>query len=100
MWSKQFWKEATERAIKTAAQTLLAFIGLDGSGLLSLNWTVTGVAVGGATLASVVTSIVSASTPVGVIGPSPGPVKAVAAVSAPATPDEFKAVVDPASLHE
>jgi hypothetical protein len=61
MWNKKFWQEATDRAIRTVAQTVLVFIGLDGAQLLGLNWTVVGAAVGGAAVASFATSIVSAS---------------------------------------
>lgn len=71
MFTKAFWKDATERAIKTAAQFVLVFIGVDGAGIAQLNWTVVGASVGGAVLASYVTSIISGSTPPGQIGPTP-----------------------------
>lgn len=70
MFTKAFWKEAAERAIKTAAQVVLTFIGLDGAGLLGLNWTVAGVGIAGAALASFVTSVISSATPVGQITPN------------------------------
>jgi len=70
MFTKAFWKEAAERAVKTAAQVVLTFIGLDGAGLLGLNWTVTGTAIAGAAIASFVTSVISSATPVGQISPN------------------------------
>jgi|SRR5690242_14001212 len=69
MFTKAFWKEAAERAVKTAAQVVLTFIGLDGAGLLGLNWTVAGTGVAGAIVASLVTSVISGATPVGQITP-------------------------------
>ena len=70
MFTKAFWKEAAERAIKTAAQVVLTFIGLDGAGLLGLNWTVAGVGNAGAALAWFVTSEIASGTPVGQITPN------------------------------
>lgn len=71
MFTKAFWKDASERAVKTAAQFALVALGVDGAGLASLNWTVTGISIAGAVLASFVTSVISAATPPGQIGPSP-----------------------------
>lgn len=70
MWTAKFWKEATERAIKTAAQFALVFIGADGGGLMTLNWNVAGVAIAGGALASYTTSIISAASPSGDITPN------------------------------
>jgi hypothetical protein len=70
MWTAKFWKEATERAIKTAAQVALVFLGIDGGGLLTLNWTVAGVAIAGGALASYATSVVSAASGPGEITPN------------------------------
>lgn len=61
MFSKQWWKDATERAAKTAAQAVLLFWAV-GDGLLNA-WTADwqgagGVAVGGAVL-SYLTSLAS-----------------------------------------
>lgn len=69
MFTVKFWKEAAERAVKTAAQVALAFLGMDGAGLLHLNWTVAGAAIGGSVLASFLTSAISGATPVGQITP-------------------------------
>ncbi|MPZ27553.1 MAG: hypothetical protein GEV12_14385 [Micromonosporaceae bacterium] len=61
MWTRQWWKDATERAAKTAAQAALAFWAV-GDGLLNA-WTADwqaagGVAAGGAVL-SYLTSMAS-----------------------------------------
>lgn len=58
MWSKKFWLDALERAIKTGAQTLLGVFG----GLTAideLDWTAVGIAVASAVVLSILTSIVS-----------------------------------------
>lgn len=62
MFTKRFWKDATERAISTAAQSLVAVLGVDG-----LNWLhvdIKGVAAtaGGAAILSLLKSIVAAKT--------------------------------------
>lgn len=60
IWTKDFWKDATERAIKTFAQVILA---LGAAGMLDafkVDWvTVLGIGLG-ATILSYATSIVSA----------------------------------------
>lgn len=59
MWTKTFWKQALERAIKTFAQAVLALLTGDGLGIVDVDWA-TVVSVGAlAALASVLTSIVS-----------------------------------------
>lgn len=65
MFSKAFWVGLAERALKTGAQVLLALLGVDGAGIMHMNWTVTGATVGGAMLASVLTSFVAAGNPPG-----------------------------------
>jgi len=68
MFTKTFWAAAGERAVKSAAQTLLLLFGGDGLNLLQLDWpTVLGLAAGAAVL-SVLTSMVSAAAPVGAPG--------------------------------
>lgn len=37
-WSPAFWKAATERAVSTFAQSLVALLGADGLGLLDVDW--------------------------------------------------------------
>ena len=59
MFTKQFWKQAVERAVKTFAQTALALIAVDGVGITDLSWGHTLDVAGLATLASVLTSIVT-----------------------------------------
>lgn len=54
-----FWKQATERAVKTFAQTALALLGAGALNVLTVDWVqVVGVSLG-ATLLSYLTSIVS-----------------------------------------
>lgn len=61
--SKQFWKYAVERAIKSAAQTGIIFIGAEQLNVVAFDWaTMGGFVLGGAVL-SLLTSI--ASAPVG-----------------------------------
>lgn len=56
-----FWKEATERAIKTAAQTFLAMDAGQAFNLLTVDWLAMFGVAGGAAFLSYMTSIVSAS---------------------------------------
>lgn len=61
IWTKAFWMEATERALKTFAQFILALQAGDALNIFNIDWTQTlGAAVGGVLL-SYATSIVSAS---------------------------------------
>lgn len=57
MWTWSFWKQALERAIKTAAQSAVALLGVAGLGILDVNWRATGSVVVLAFIASFVTSI-------------------------------------------
>ena len=61
MFTREFWLEASERALKTFAQTLLAMVGaVSVFDVLSADWqTLIGVSLGAALL-SYLTSIVSA----------------------------------------
>jgi hypothetical protein len=61
MYTAQFWKDATERAVKTAAQAVILFLGADVAlDAVSADWpSAASFALGGAVL-SYLTSIVSA----------------------------------------
>ena len=60
MWTAQFWKQAAERGIKTAAQAFVLVLAGDGANVLHLNpTTVLGSLLGGFIL-SVATSIATA----------------------------------------
>jgi gp37 len=60
LWTREFWAAATERAIKTVAQTVVAVVGVAGTGLLSVDWVQTLSVAAAAGLASVLTSIADA----------------------------------------
>lgn len=60
MFSKKFWVAASERALKTLAQTFLAMVGAQAFNVLTADWAaLIGVPIGAAVL-SYATSIVSA----------------------------------------
>lgn len=63
MYTKSFWKDLTERAIKTGLQAVLLFWGLDATGVvnaLHLDWAGAGGVFLGGVVLSGITSIVSA----------------------------------------
>lgn len=63
MFTLKFWKQALERAIKTAAQTAVLIFGAGQVNVLSIDWlTLAGLTAGGFAL-SILTSI--ASLPIG-----------------------------------
>lgn len=67
MFSKKFWKEATERAVKTFAQFIIVLGAAGSFNVFTVDWkTNIGLALGGVLL-SYATSIVSAG-----IGPDKG----------------------------
>lgn len=80
MWTWTFWKQAIERAIKTAAQVAAAILGVAGMGILDVDWKATGSIVALAVVASLVTSLATsgfgaADSPSAVaINPQPAPV--------------------------
>lgn len=59
MWNKSFWAALAERAVKTAAQSLLATIAVGYIGLLDVKWVAVLSTAGLATAISVLTSIIS-----------------------------------------
>jgi hypothetical protein len=69
MWTKEFWSQATERAIKTFAQSAILALGAsEGFNLFKLDWhNLVGFALGGMLL-SFLTSLAS-----GPIGPKGSP---------------------------
>ena len=68
IWTKPFWKGAAERAIKTAAQTALAYFVIGTTGILELDWVALGSVSAAATIASLLTSISSADFVAGLDG--------------------------------
>lgn len=58
MWSKEFWKQTGERAIKTAAQVALSFWVVGQTGILDVDWQQFWSIVGLSAIASVLTSLV------------------------------------------
>ena len=69
LWTKQFWLGAAERAIKTIAQSLVAVLGVAGTGLLTVDWVAALSVAGAAGLASLLTSIGSAEHVAGATQP-------------------------------
>jgi len=62
MFTLAFWKAATERAVKTAAQTLILLIGAGTVGIMALDWPALLGLAGTAALLSVLTSVASGAT--------------------------------------
>ena len=58
IWSSAFWRGATERALKTFAQALVAVIGVGAVGLLDVDWI-------GALSAALLATVVSVLTSIG-----------------------------------
>lgn len=60
IWTLGYWRDVAERAIRTAAQALVALAGLDGLGLRSVDLVALLQIAGLAAAASVITSLASA----------------------------------------
>ncbi len=59
MWTRFFWLDLVERALKTAAQVFVTVIAAAGAGLMDSDWRAAFSAAGMAAILSVVTSIAS-----------------------------------------
>lgn len=60
MWTGEFWKQAAERAIKTAAQAALAFFVVGETAFDQIQWQVVAGGAAVAAIASILTSLASA----------------------------------------
>lgn len=63
MWTLRFWRDALERAIKTFAQALLAFLGATAVGLTDIAWLDALNVAALAAVVSLLTSLVSGTVP-------------------------------------
>lgn len=57
MFTKAFWKGAAERAVKTVAQTAVAYFVIGTTGILDIDWVALGSVAAAAGIASLLTSI-------------------------------------------
>ena len=62
MYALTFWKDAAERAIRTAAQALLALWATDVSGVLAVDWVQAGSVSALAALTSLLMSVAATGT--------------------------------------
>ncbi|MFE3907562.1 holin [Streptomyces sp. NPDC059153] len=62
MFTSAFWLATAERAVRTAAQTLVATLGLDTAGVLDVDWGQGLSLAGSATLLAVLTAITTSGT--------------------------------------
>lgn len=67
LWTSDFWKGASERLIKTFAQTLVGFFVVGTTGLLDVDWPAAVSVAGAAALASLLTSIGNADFTAGAV---------------------------------
>ena len=58
-FSAEFWSYATERALKTVAQSAVAFLGTGSMGLFAIDWVSLASVSLGAGLLSILTSVIS-----------------------------------------
>lgn len=61
IWTANFWRDAAERAIKTAAQAAVGVLGAGLVGVLEVDWVNTASVAGLAALISLLTSVGSAA---------------------------------------
>jgi hypothetical protein len=59
MWEGKFWKGTLERAIRTAAQAVIALLSTDVAGILTVDWVQTASVAAMAAFMSVLMSIVA-----------------------------------------
>lgn len=59
MFTKRFWKESAERAVKSGAQSLLGLWALDGFNLVNADFGLAAGVAAGAVVLSLLTSVVS-----------------------------------------
>ena len=59
MWSAKFWRDATERTVRTMAQTLLALLGNQVVNVVALDWAQIMSITVGAGIVAVLTAIVA-----------------------------------------
>lgn len=59
IWTRTFWQDTCERALKTAAQTVILALGGGAVNVLTLDWMTLAGAAGGGALLSVLTSLAS-----------------------------------------
>lgn len=59
MFTTKFWKQAAERAIKSAAQAEIGLAIFDGANLLHVDWQLVGATAAGAAILSVLTSLIT-----------------------------------------
>ena len=62
MYTITFWKDAAERAIRTAAQVLVAFFGVNTFGILEVDWAQAGSVAALAALTSLLMSVAATGT--------------------------------------
>lgn len=59
MFTRQFWRQAIERAVKTGAQTFLTYVGADKLNVLAFEWSTAGGFAAGGVVLSIAFSLVS-----------------------------------------